>query len=322
MFKFRCFRASFDFITGKQHGWDCDLSPVSVIGVYRKNDGDHNDEELMYNPPRKLLPSMVQLPMSQTGPITTSKSTCDLTKETIPTQNLTRSLHDVSLSKHQLKEQKKLEKQQMLEQKKQTKTALQERQRQEKFAAQERKKQEKLAIKQKLAAQDRQKLEKAAEEAKTQGNLAREQDQPKSPINKLKLKKKTAPIPPQPINQQIPQKNNPEEQTSKNEVTEPKPRRPAQTTARNNQSNYSTYTLESSISRSSGPPPYGEYPEIITDVPDSNVTFGKPVADSSWDLISQHREQMSKNRTEDIVPKTKKDVQYNVGNLLGENSDA
>ncbi|CAF4895434.1 unnamed protein product [Pieris macdunnoughi] len=340
MFKLRCSRASFDFVTGKQHGGDCDLSPVSVIGVYMRNEGDYNDEELKYNPPRKLLPSMVQLPISQTRSEQTSKSTGDLTKETIPTQNLTQSSHDLSLnttlSKHQLNEQKKLVKQQMLEQKKREKIAFQESQRQEKIAAQERKKQEKLAIQErqkqaKLEAQERQRQEKtAAHEAKTHANLAREQDKPKSALNKLKLKKKTAPIPPQPsINQQIPNQvqikvpQNPENQTNNNEVTEPKPRRPAQTTARNNQSNYSTNTLESSISRSSGPPPYGEFPEIITDVPDSNITFGKPVADSSWDLISQHREQMSKNTTEPIVPKTKQGVQYKVGNLrLGENSDA
>ncbi|XP_022116871.2 GRB10-interacting GYF protein 2-like isoform X2 [Pieris rapae] len=334
MFKFRCFRASFDFITGKQQGWDCDLSPVSVTGVYRKNE----DEELMCNPPRKLLPSMVKLPISQTRPIKTSKSTGDLTQETIPTHNLTQSSHDLSLntrlSKDQLREQKKLEKQQILEQKKQEKIAFQQSQRQEKIAAQERKRQEKLAIQErqkqeKLAAQDRKiqaKLEtqerqrQEARQAKTQTNPAREQDKPK---------KKTAPIAPQStINQQISNEahsqlpQNPEKQTTKDEVTEPKPQRPAQTT-RNNQSNYPTNTLESSISRSSGPPPYGEFPEIITDVPDSNITFSKPVADSSWDLISQHREQVSKNSTDPIVPKRKKDVQYNVGNLrLGDNSDA
>lgn len=85
-----------------------------------------------------------------------------------------------------------------------------------------------------------------------------------------------------------------------------KPRREKKTPApqppsiSNTQVNYSSDTLESSISRSSGPPPYSE--ELMPNERDGtgNTSFGKPVETSSWDLVSQHRQQLSKP----LVPQT------------------
>ncbi|VVD05450.1 unnamed protein product [Leptidea sinapis] len=80
---------------------------------------------------------------------------------------------------------------------------------------------------------------------------------------------------------------------------------------------HSTNTLDSSISRSSGPPPYTP-PEIYPSRIDKsgNTSFGEPLSDNSnWDLISQHREQM--NRPMPSVSNTMKTqaLEYSVGNL-------
>ncbi|XP_061706599.1 uncharacterized protein LOC133517339 isoform X2 [Cydia pomonella] len=60
-----------------------------------------------------------------------------------------------------------------------------------------------------------------------------------------------------------------------------------------------TNTLESSISRSSGPPPYTEQTpqekQLNKNDSTGNTSFGKPIENSSWDLISEHRNQMNRN---------------------------
>lgn len=91
------------------------------------------------------------------------------------------------------------------------------------------------------------------------------------------------------------------------------------------QPSYATNTLDSSISRSSGPPPYSEASN--TSVPDvqsgnshpSNVSFGKPIDNTtdSWDLISQHRQQMNRPVTSSYPKSRQKnmvmDLQYKLG---------
>ncbi|XP_041973270.1 nucleolar protein 58-like isoform X2 [Aricia agestis] len=61
--------------------------------------------------------------------------------------------------------------------------------------------------------------------------------------------------------------------------------------------NYSTNTLDSSISRTSGPPPYTEEPNITPNGNDNtgNTSFSTPAEDfGSWDLISEHRQQLDR----------------------------
>lgn len=76
---------------------------------------------------------------------------------------------------------------------------------------------------------------------------------------------------------------------------------------------YSSNTLESSISRSSGPPPYSA--EVVPNENDNtgNTSFSKPVEESSWDLVSQHREQLNRPQTKSTTkPKSRVlDLNYN-----------
>lgn len=65
---------------------------------------------------------------------------------------------------------------------------------------------------------------------------------------------------------------------------------------------YSTNTLESSISKTSGPPPYSAIktaqakPEVVLNKSDNtgNTSFSKPDEGGSWDMISQHRQQINR----------------------------
>lgn len=154
----------------------------------------------------------------------------------------------------------------------------------------EQKKQEKLAEKER---QREEKLRKEREKLIAKQTKAVEQ-RPKK-IEQRKTKKRAAPQP---------------QQTDTQNAAASDP---------NQRQQYSTNTLESSISKSSGPPPYSSVPELsptrvnVTD----NTSKAKPAADmDSWSLISQHREQM--NRQAGIgksAPKQKiLDLNYNAGN--------
>lgn len=101
---------------------------------------------------------------------------------------------------------------------------------------------------------------------------------------------------------------------------------------------YSTNTLESSISRSSGPPPYSDVPRPgpgtstaaqSQNNTNGNVTFSKPADTGSWDMISQHRQQTIRpttviggggNKNKQMVM----DLNYNFGTTSEpkENSEA
>ncbi|XP_034825708.1 glutamic acid-rich protein-like [Maniola hyperantus] len=126
------------------------------------------------------------------------------------------------------------------------------------------------------------------------------------------------------------QRSKKEEQKNPKKRAAPQPQQTQQTTpsiSRQRQQN-STNTLESSISKSSGPPPYSSVPEVTPNPTDGagNTGFAKPVEDvDSWGLISQHRQQM--NRQADVgksVPKQKHlDLHYNGASMSNdkENSD-
>ncbi|XP_028028530.1 uncharacterized protein LOC114241771 isoform X1 [Bombyx mandarina] len=90
---------------------------------------------------------------------------------------------------------------------------------------------------------------------------------------------------------------------------------------------YSINTLDSSISRSTGPPPYSETAtELVTlDASDAtrDVSFGKPIDTGTWDIVAEHREQL--NRTTHAVDKNNKqtviDLNYSAGSDDKTNND-
>lgn len=74
------------------------------------------------------------------------------------------------------------------------------------------------------------------------------------------------------------------------------------------QTAYSTNTLDSSISKTSGPPPYSaSIPEGDNDS-SGNVIYTKPVDTGSWDMVSKHRENINRPKTAASTPQTKQTV--------------
>lgn len=158
------------------------------------------------------------------------------------------------VEKQRLEEQKKIEKQRIEEQKKLEKQRQEEQKKQQKLAAQQQAKQEKLR----------------KEREKKEAQLAK------------KDKKKKGAAPQRPLANPLSQNAQgpiPVGTTSNIPIPPPPPPQ------------YSTNTLESSISRSSGPPPYNDVPKPEGER--ANVTYSKPVDTGSWDMISKHREQMT-----------------------------
>lgn len=89
---------------------------------------------------------------------------------------------------------------------------------------------------------------------------------------------------------------------------------------------HSTNTLESSISKSSGPPPYSAAKPDEKKDSTGNVTYNKkPVDEGSWDIISKHRENISRQAAAVPEPQTKQtvmDLNYKMGEEVKENSEA
>lgn len=158
--------------------------------------------------------------------------------------------------------QKRVEKQRLEEQKKLEKQRLEEQKKLEKQRLEEQKKQEKLAL-QEQAKQEKLRKEKEKQEAQ----LAK------------KDKKKKRAAPPRPIANPLGQANT---STSNNPLAQ-------------GQTQYTTNTLESSISKTSGPPPYTEIPKPEGENDSTgNVTYSKPIDTGSWDMISKHRENINR----------------------------
>lgn len=264
---------------------------------------------------------MIKLKSSSAQPIEiSSKSTSDLRSpapEAVNVRNSTPNISQVNnnqLTKNQIKEQKNLEKRRLAEQKELERKQLREQRNLEKKRLAEQKNLEKQQLaeqrkRDKLAAQQQRNEEKLR---KQEGRHAQNVQQTSD--KNRKVQKRTAPQP-------TTQSNVP---TNRDQVSsEPS----------NHQSNatpqtqaYSTNTIESSISRSSGPPPYAP-PETVPNSSDDtgNTRFTKSDDTGSWDLISQHRQQINRPKVTKSVPKqTHLDLNYNVGNTTNkeDNSEA
>lgn len=178
-------------------------------------------------------------------------------------------------------------------------------------------KEQKKLEKQRLADQKKQSQEQAKQEklmkaqAKKDAQKAKSAKKSKAQAPKPKVQPQTLTQPQskpetQPVTQPQPQTSN------------PVPLQPA----------YSTNTLDSSISRSSGPPPYSEMPKPQQSKDKSNVVYSKPIDNGSWDIISQHREQISRPAGATSTDAKRKqvimDLNYNFGATSNkiENSEA
>lgn len=172
-------------------------------------------------------------------------------------------------------------------------------------------KEQKRLEKQRLAEEKA--LEKAAAQARAkQEKLQREREKQaaQEQAKVMKRNKKKVPVPPQV-----------ETNASAKNLAPVPPPPPPQAPS------YSTNTLESSISRSTGPPPYSESANTerngLLAAPGNsnptNVSFGKPISNTtdSWDLISQHREQMNRPAATGLPRAPQKnmvmDLQYKLG---------
>lgn len=278
---------------------------------------------------------MVKLPNLQHTPLVKpSKSTNDLSGPQNETTNIRHSApnlqqtnnNNVQLTKSQIREQKKLEKKRLGEQKKRDRLAAQEQKKRDK-AAQEQLKKDKLAAQQqakrdKLAAQEQQKKDKkAAQEQQKQDKLAAQEQQKQEKLRKKAEKKGQAgtsqdrsqpKVRPNPVKQApvpLPMPG----------PTNPLTQRPA---------GYSTNTLESSISKISGPPPYSatEGIQIARDNTE-NITLAQPAGETgSWDMVSQHRQQLHRpaNVGKTATKQKHLDLNYNIhkSNVSQDNSEA
>lgn len=178
---------------------------------------------------------------------------------------------------------------QVVNQSTKTTSNLKEQKKLEKQRLADQKKQEKLAEKER---QREEKLRKEREKLIAQQTRAVE-ERPKK-VEQRKTKKRAAPQPQQ-------------EETQNPAASNP-----------NQRQQYSTNTLESSISKTSGPPPYSSVPEVSpTRINVTETSIAKPAADmDSWGLISQHRQQMNMQAgIGKSAPKQKLlDLRYNAGN--------
>ncbi|CAB3258181.1 unnamed protein product [Arctia plantaginis] len=190
-------------------------------------------------------------------------------------------------SQRQLDAYKRVEKKRLEEQKKLEKKRLEEQKKLEKKRLEEQKKSQKLAL-QEQAKQEKLRKEREKKEAQQ--------------LKKDKKNKKQAPQRPL---------ANPMAQGSSQAPSNP----PAQSSA----DPRSTNTLNSSISKTSGPPPYSEVPqpERKENETNSNVQFRKPVEADSWDLVAQHRHNVSTgknaNPTQPVKGQTTMDLNFSLG---------
>ncbi|XP_073967318.1 uncharacterized protein [Choristoneura fumiferana] len=297
MFKFGGFKATLNLGSSSKKKEIYENGPaLSVGGAYRTHREEFFGRGSLSEPPKKLTPSMVKLPPSAQGAaIKTSKSTNDLSNPYNLSPQLRKSTPDVSTDprggpshnrdssalhrnakanskevktdlRRQEKEQKELEKKRINEQKKR-----------EKAEAQEQARQDKLRIQ-----RDRQIAQQQARDVK----LRKEQEKKKKGRCRKCLNQAAAVA-------QEPLPRAPNTGTS----IPPPPPAPQRANPLGKQTAYSTNTLESSISRSSGPPPYSEIPrnpEPNRKDNTGNTSFGRPIETSSWDMISEHRHQISR----------------------------
>ncbi|XP_026313867.1 actin cytoskeleton-regulatory complex protein PAN1-like [Hyposmocoma kahamanoa] len=337
MLRFLGFKASLDILNTNKTSSEHDNVPtISVNGAYRVNRGEFFDSGSLQDPPRKVLPAVK--PPSASKPASTerqSKSTSDLRQVQNPPSNLHKSTPDISQdprgtegnkeSADPRKLNKKDAQKQQNEQLKLNKKRLEEQKKRDKLAAQEQAKQEKLRKeREKVQAQQRAKEAKKIEK----------QNQAKGK-NKDKGKVDT----PKPLAQGS-QAQGPRAQPLAQGPRAPPqaqgPRAPpqAQDLSHAPRPQYSTNTLESSISKTSGPPPYSAQdrtakaePAVVRNESDNtgNTSFAKreDAGGSSWDMIAQHREQINRKNfaSADRPKQMVLDLQFNADGPSGSSTD-
>ncbi|XP_063635542.1 THO complex subunit 2-like isoform X1 [Cydia splendana] len=264
MFKFGGWKASLNLSGVSRRREVYDNGPdLSSGGAYRSHREDVFGRNSISEPPKKLTPSMVKLPPSKET-IKTSKSASDLKDPNNLPPQLRKSTPDVSTdpkggpsNNRDSAVLYKNAKQNAKDDKKEKEKKKAEKQRlaEEKKKAQEQAKQDKLKIQ-----RDKKIAEQQAKDVK-----ARKKESKKA-LPQASVTKSLVPTEPQ----------------------------------KNPLGRVATNTLESSISRSSGPPPYTEEAspqgkQINKNDTTGNTSFSKPIENSSWDLISEHRSQINRN---------------------------
>lgn len=274
-----------------------------------------SDSSDLQEPSNKILPPVKVRPASK------SKSTSDLrqVKNTPSTQQksapeisqdpgyINNNIHSADAAGKS--NQKDVQKQ-INDQSKSDKKRLEEQKKRDKLAAQEQAKQEKLR-------KEREKVE--AQKRAKQAKLIEKENKAKGKNTDKGKAKAVAPKPPaNPLAQGSrvqSQAQGPDTQPQAH-GSRSQPQGPPQAP----RPPYSTNTLESSISKTSGPPPYTKaQPAGIRNESDitGNTSFAKPAdtSGSSWDMIAQHREQINRqtiasgSRPKQMVL----DLQFNAG---------
>ncbi|XP_063374959.1 THO complex subunit 2-like [Cydia amplana] len=264
MFKFGGWKASLNLSGVSRRREVYENGPeLSSGGAYRSHREDVFGRNSISEPPKKLTPSMVKLPPSKET-IKTSKSASDLKDpHNLPPQ-LRKSTPDVSTDPRGGTSNNR------------DSSVLYKNAKNAKDDKKEKDKEKKKAEKQRLAEEKK----KAQEQAK-QDKLRIQRDK--------KIAEKKA----KDVKQRKKESKNalPEASVTKSLV----PKEPQ----KNPLGRVATNTLESSISRSSGPPPYTEAipqeKQINKNDSTGNTSFNKPIENSSWDMISEHRSQMNRN---------------------------
>ncbi|XP_035430982.2 myosin-M heavy chain-like [Spodoptera frugiperda] len=334
------FKASLNFYNGSRRKTKkerAELGAVlSVTGAYRTN----RDDSFGYNYPdtRKSTPALNNnQPMPAAAPppvrpIRQAKSTSDLILDKnlppnlrpenpgvskdprgaeqdprnnrIPDKSKERKLDaQIRVDKQRLEEQKKLEKQRIEEQKKLEKQRIAEQKKRDKLLLKEQARKEKL----------RREMEKQSKKSKAPPPPMANGANKANPVAQVR----------QPQPQTLPPGANPVAQLRQQP-------QPSTSNAQPTQMTNSTNTLESSISKSSGPPPYSAAkPEGEKDAT-GNVTYAKPEEEDSWDLISKHRENMNRAAaaaaataaSKSAAKQTVMDLNYKIGEESKDNSEA
>ncbi|XP_022828947.1 circadian clock protein PASD1-like [Spodoptera litura] len=330
------FKASLNFYNGSRRKSKKERAEIgavlSVTGAYRTN----RDDSFGYNYPemRKSTPALYNQPPPAAAPpvrpMRQAKSTSNLILDKnlppnlrpenpgvskdprgaeqdprnnrIPDKSKERKLDaQIRVDKQRLEEQKKLEKQRIEEQKKLEKQRAAEQKKRDKLAMKEQARQEKL----------RKEMEKQSKKGKAPPPPLPPGGNPVAPVRQ-----------PQP-QALLPPGANPVAQLRQQPQPSTSNAQPAQMT-------HSTNTLESSISKSSGPPPYSaSRPEGEKDAT-GNVIYTKPDEEDSWDMISKHRENMNRAAAaaaataaaKSSAKQTVMDLNYKVGDDSKDNSEA
>lgn len=193
-------------------------------------------------------------------------------------------------SQRQLDAYKRVEKKRLEEQKKLEKKRLEEQKKLEKKRLEEQKNRQKLAL-QEQAKQEKLRKEREKKEAQ-----------------QLKKNKKQAP-----------------QRPLTNPLAQGTSQAPSNPIAQSGAAPHSTNTLNSSISKTSGPPPYSDVPqpEIKETETNSNVQLSKPVETDSWDLVAKHRQNVSTSKSANTTQPAKGQTTMDLNFSLDEgNSNA